>query len=145
MHIEQGTLAREGKALTNFGEQLPGPQSDLARESLKDPYQSDFLTVGSEAHEREIEAALVQHITQFLLELGAGFAFVGRQVHLEVGAPKDAPPSACCSAKAKLASSPSTPFETPTSPWASPNTDSSKLYPRTWKPICPASSKLSVS
>ena len=85
MHIEQGTLAREGKALTNFEQHLPKPQSDLARESLKDPYHFDFLTVGSEANEREIEAALVQHITRFLLELGAGFAFVGRQVHLEVG------------------------------------------------------------
>lgn len=85
MHIEQGTLAREGKALTNFEERLPKPQSDLARESLKDPYHFDFLTVGSEANEREIETALVQHITQFLLELGAGFAFVGRQVHIEVG------------------------------------------------------------
>lgn len=85
IHIEQGTLAREGKALTNFQLKLPKPQSDLARESLKDPYHFDFLTVGSEANERQIETALVQHITQFLLELGAGFAFVGRQVHLEVG------------------------------------------------------------
>lgn len=85
MHIEQRTLEREGQALTNFEQRLPKPQSDLARESLKDPYRFDFLTVGSEANEREIEAALVQHITRFLLELGAGFAFVGRQVHLEVG------------------------------------------------------------
>ncbi len=85
LHIENRTLEREGKALTNFEQQLPKPQSDLARESLKDPYHFDFLTVGAEANEREIEAALVQHITRFLLELGAGFAFVGRQVHLEVG------------------------------------------------------------
>src|SRR4051812_31072874 len=85
MHIEQRTLDREGKALTNFEQHLPKPQSDLARESLKDPYRFDFLTVGAEANEREIEAALVQHITRFLLELGAGFAFVGRQVPLEVG------------------------------------------------------------
>jgi predicted nuclease of restriction endonuclease-like (RecB) superfamily len=85
MHIEQGTLAREGKALTNFEARLPKPQSDLARESLKDPYRFDFLTVGTEADEREIEAALVQHITRFLLELGTGFAFVGRQFHVEVG------------------------------------------------------------
>jgi predicted nuclease of restriction endonuclease-like (RecB) superfamily len=85
LHIEQRTLEREGKALTNFEHHLPKPQSDLARESLKDPYRFDFLTVGAEANEREIEAALVQHITRFLLELGAGFAFVGRQVHLEVG------------------------------------------------------------
>ena len=85
LHIEQRTLEREGKALTNFAKQLPKPQSDLARESLKDPYRFDFLGVGQEASEREIEAALVQQITQFLLELGAGFAYVGRQVHLEVG------------------------------------------------------------
>jgi predicted nuclease of restriction endonuclease-like (RecB) superfamily len=85
LHIEQRTLEREGKALTNFEQHLPKPQSDLARESLKDPYRFDFLTVGAEANEREIEAALVQHITRFLLELGAGFAFVGRQVQLEVG------------------------------------------------------------
>lgn len=85
MHIEQRTLEREGKAITNFDQQLPKPQSDLARESLKDPYHFDFLSVGAEANEREIESALVTHITRFLLELGAGFAFVGRQVHLEVG------------------------------------------------------------
>lgn len=64
---------------------LPKPHSDLARESLKDPYLFDFLGVGNEASERTIEEAIVHHITRFLLELGAGFAFVGRQVHLEVG------------------------------------------------------------
>jgi predicted nuclease of restriction endonuclease-like (RecB) superfamily len=85
LHIEQHTLERQGKALTNFEQHLPKPQSDLARESLKDPYRFDFLRIGTEAHEREIESALVHHITRFLLELGAGFAFVGRQVHLEVG------------------------------------------------------------
>lgn len=84
LHIEQRTLDREGKALTNFDQLLPKPQSDLARETLKDPYRFDFLSIGIEAQEREIEAALVTHITQLLLELGAGFAFVGRQVHLEV-------------------------------------------------------------
>jgi predicted nuclease of restriction endonuclease-like (RecB) superfamily len=85
IHIETRLLERTGKAVTNFSERLPAPGSDLARESLKDPYLFDFLDVGKEADEREIEAALVKHITQFLLELGAGFAFVGRQVHLEVG------------------------------------------------------------
>jgi len=85
LHIEQRTVEREGKAVTNFAAQLPSPQSDLARESLKDPYRFDFLSLGAEASEREIESALVQHLTRFLLELGAGFAFVGRQVHLEVG------------------------------------------------------------
>ena len=59
--------------------------SDLARESLKDPYRLDFLGLGEEAQERAIEDAIVHHITRFLLELGAGFAFVGRQIHLEVG------------------------------------------------------------
>lgn len=85
IHIETALLERTGKAVTNFGERLPAPGSDLARQSLKDPYLFDFLDVGREADEREIESALVRHITQFLLELGAGFAFVGRQVHLEVG------------------------------------------------------------
>ena len=85
IHIETRRLERSGKAVTNFIERLPAPGTDLARQSLKDPYLFDFLDVGKEADEREIETALVKHITQFLLELGAGFAFVGRQVHLEVG------------------------------------------------------------
>ncbi len=85
IHIETRLLEREGKAVTNFEERLPAPQSDLARESLKDPYRLDFLGVGQEADERAIESAIVQHITRFLLELGAGFAYVGRQVHIEVG------------------------------------------------------------
>lgn len=85
IHIESRLLEREGLAITNFADRLPAPGTDLARQSLKDPYLFDFLDVGQEANEREIEAALVKHITQFLLELGAGFAFVGRQVHLEVG------------------------------------------------------------
>lgn len=85
IHIETRLLERTGKAVTNFSERLPAPGSDLARQSLKDPYLFDFLDVGKEADEREIESALVKHITQFLLELGAGFAFVGRQVQLEVG------------------------------------------------------------
>ncbi len=85
IHIETRLLEREGQAVTNFEAQLPAPQTDLARNMLKDPYLFDFLGVGKEADEREIESAIVQHITRFLLELGAGFAFVGRQVHLEVG------------------------------------------------------------
>lgn len=85
MHIETRLLEREGRAVTNFRQRLPGPDTDLARQSLKDPYLFDFLRMGQKAGERAIEAALVQHITQFLLELGAGFAFVGRQVHVEVG------------------------------------------------------------
>ena len=85
LHIETQSLEREGRAITNFELRLPKPQSDLARESLKDPYRLDFLGLGKEADERAIETALVQHITDFLIELGAGFAFVGRQVPLEVG------------------------------------------------------------
>ncbi len=85
IHIETRRLERSGQAITNFVDRLPMPGSDLAQQSLKDPYLFDFLDVGNEADEREIESALVRHITQFLLELGAGFAFVGRQVHLEVG------------------------------------------------------------
>ena len=85
MQIEMRLLERSGKAVTNFADQLPKPQSDLARESVKDPYRFDFLGLTDEAHEREIENALVKHVTEFLLELGAGFAFVGRQVLLDVG------------------------------------------------------------
>jgi predicted nuclease of restriction endonuclease-like (RecB) superfamily len=85
IHIETRLLEREGRAVTNFAASLPASQSDLARETLKDPYLFDFLGIGREADEREVESALVQHISRFLLELGAGFAFVGRQVHIEVG------------------------------------------------------------
>ena len=85
IHIETRLLERSGTAVTNFTARLPKPQSDLARESLKDPYRFDFLGLGNEAQERDIEHALVKHVTEFLLELGAGFAFVGRQVLLDVG------------------------------------------------------------
>ncbi len=85
IQIELRSLEREGQAITNFADRLPAPDSDLAQQALKDPYLFDFLGVAKEAHEREIEAALVQHVTRFLLELGAGFAFAGRQVHIEVG------------------------------------------------------------
>ena len=85
IHIETRLLERTGKAVTNFDLSLPKPLSDLARESLKDPYRLDFLGLGREAGERAIEDALVKHVTEFLLELGAGFAFVGRQVLLDVG------------------------------------------------------------
>lgn len=85
IHIETRLLEREGQAITNFALQLPAPQSDLARNLLKDPYIFDFLDIGQEANERAIETAMVEHITRFLLELGAGFAYVGRQVPLEVG------------------------------------------------------------
>jgi predicted nuclease of restriction endonuclease-like (RecB) superfamily len=85
IQIERRMYKRSGKAITNFTVQLPAHLSDLARESLKDPYRLDFLGLGEEAQERAIEDAIVHHITRFLLELGAGFAFVGRQVHIEVG------------------------------------------------------------
>ncbi|GAK27509.1 PDDEXK nuclease domain-containing protein [Serratia liquefaciens] len=85
MQIESHLLQRSGTAVTNFDVSLPQAQSDLARESLKDPYRFDFLGLTEEAQEREVENALVKHVTEFLLELGAGFAFVGRQVLLDVG------------------------------------------------------------
>lgn len=85
VQIESRLHERSGKAITNFDRTLPPPQSDLAREALKDPYTFDCLSLSEEAQERDLERGLVQHIQQFLLELGAGFAFVGRQVRLEVG------------------------------------------------------------
>ena len=85
MQIESRLLERSGTAVSNFPATLPKPNSDLAHESLKDPYRFDFLGLTDEAQEREIENALVTHVTEFLLELGAGFAFVGRQVLLDVG------------------------------------------------------------
>ena len=85
MQIETRSIERSGSAVTNFEASLPKPQSDLARESIKDPYRFDFLGLTDEAQEREVEHALVKHVTEFLLELGAGFAFVGRQVLLDVG------------------------------------------------------------
>ncbi|MCU0754564.1 MAG: PDDEXK nuclease domain-containing protein [Xanthomonadales bacterium] len=84
VHIRNRLQQRQGAAVTNFEARLPAPHSALAQESLKDPYLFDFLGLGDDAQEREIETGLVRHITQFLLELGAGFAFVGRQYRLEV-------------------------------------------------------------
>lgn len=85
MQIESCLLQRSGTVVTNFDIRLPQAQSDLARESLKDPYRFDFLGLTEAAQEREVEDALVKHVTEFLLELGAGFAFVGRQILLDVG------------------------------------------------------------
>ena len=84
IQIESKLFERQGKATTNFTQAMPPSQSDLARELLKDPYNFEFLTVQHDAEEREIERGLVAHIQKFLLELGAGFAFVGRQYHLEI-------------------------------------------------------------
>jgi predicted nuclease of restriction endonuclease-like (RecB) superfamily len=76
---------RQGAAITNFSLRLPPPQSALAQETLKDPYLFDFLGLADDAHERDIENALIRHITRFLIEMGSGFAYVGRQFRLEVG------------------------------------------------------------
>lgn len=84
-HIKNRLFDRQGQAITNFEVRLPATQAALAQESLKDPYLFDFLGLGEDALERDIETALVRHITRFLLELGGGFAFVGRQFRLEVG------------------------------------------------------------
>ena len=86
-HIDNQLYERQETApkIDNFSERLPAPQSDLFRQTLKSPYIFDFLGIGEEAHEREIEKALVDHITTFMLELGKGFAFVGKQYHIEVG------------------------------------------------------------
>lgn len=83
--IRSGAHARQGKAVTNFDQILPAPQSDLARQTLKDPYIFDFLTLQEPFHERELETNLLHQLERFLLELGQGFAFVGRQMHMEVG------------------------------------------------------------
>ena len=85
IQIETGLYLRQGKAVTNFELTMPKLQSDLANELLKSPYNFDFLGLGDEAHERDIEAAMMRHIRDYLLELGVGFAFVGSQYRLEVG------------------------------------------------------------
>jgi len=85
MQIENQTHRRIGKAVTNFPHTLPPPDSDLAAQTFKDPYLFDFLGTADLRREAEVERALVDHVQSFLLELGTGFAFVGRQVHLEVG------------------------------------------------------------
>lgn len=85
LQIKNKLFDRTGAALTNFDKQLESSQANLAAQVLKDPYHFDFLGLGDEAQERDIENALMWHITRFLLELGAGFAFLGRQVRLDVG------------------------------------------------------------
>ncbi len=85
MWIESDLYSRQGKAITNFKTTLPEFNSDLAEQTLKDPYYFDFLTISEKAKEREVELGLVAHIQKLLLELGQGFAFIGRQVHLNVG------------------------------------------------------------
>jgi predicted nuclease of restriction endonuclease-like (RecB) superfamily len=82
--IETRLHRREGKAITNFAAALPAPQSDLAHQTLKDPYIFDFLTIDAGARERDLELGLLNHVQKFLVELGVGFAFVGRQYPLDV-------------------------------------------------------------
>ena len=82
--IDLELFKRKGKAITNFKNTLPKPHSELAIETLKDPYKFDFLTLGERVLEKDIEEQLTEHITLFLLELGAGFSFVGRQIPLKI-------------------------------------------------------------
>jgi len=84
-HIETWDYQRSGKAISNFSDKLPSPQSDLAQQSFKDPYVLDFLGLQDDFIEKEMEDAIISHITKFLLELGKWYAFVGRQYHLEIG------------------------------------------------------------
>jgi len=84
MQMEGKLFERTGKMINNFAVTLPAPQADLARETLKNPYNFDFLTIGERAKERDLEQALAEHIQHFLLELGQGFAYMGRQFPLEV-------------------------------------------------------------
>ena len=76
---------RHGKAQNNFPATLPPPESDMAVQVFKDPYMFDFLGTDAPRREQQLEQGLIDHIQKFLLELGQGFAFVGRQVHLEIG------------------------------------------------------------
>lgn len=83
--IKSKLVERQNLNISNFDTYLPSLQSELAKESLKDPYIFDFLTISEPFAERELELALVKHIEKFLIELGTGFAFVGRQYHLNIG------------------------------------------------------------
>ena len=84
LQIKSNLYERQGKSINNFKNTLPEPFSDLANQTLKDPYVFDFLTLDINYRERDIEKQLIQHITKFLLELGKGFAFIGQQYHLQV-------------------------------------------------------------
>lgn len=83
--VESSLYHRQGRAVSNFSRTLPAPQSELAQQILKDPYTFDFLSLGAEAQERDLERGLLEHVRSFLLELGKGFSLVGSQYHLEVG------------------------------------------------------------
>ncbi|HVI45803.1 MAG TPA: PDDEXK nuclease domain-containing protein [Chitinophaga sp.] len=83
--IEGNLYQRTGKAINNFHQSLPSAQSDLAKEIIKDPYKFDFLTMSERYHEKDLENALITHIKNFLLELGAGFSYVGQQYQIAIG------------------------------------------------------------
>jgi predicted nuclease of restriction endonuclease-like (RecB) superfamily len=83
--IDSNLFARQGSALTNFSRTLPAEQSELAQQIIKDPYSFDFLALGPDMLERDLERGLLEHLRSLILELGKGFAFVGSQYHLEVG------------------------------------------------------------
>lgn len=85
IQIETNAHLRFGKAQNNFPATLPPADSDMAVQIFKDPYLFDFLGTDAPRRETELERGLMSHIQKFLLELGQGFAFVGRQVHLELG------------------------------------------------------------
>ena len=84
LQIDSKLHQRQGKAITNFSTNLPAPQSDLANETLKNPYVFDFLSIGEKMQERDLENALIKHLKKFMLELGKGFAYVGNQYNLDV-------------------------------------------------------------
>ncbi len=84
LQIKTDLFKRQGKSITNFKNTLPEPFSELAQQTLKDPYIFDFMTMSKPYYEKDIEKQLVSHVTKFLLELGKGFAFVGQQYHLEI-------------------------------------------------------------
>lgn len=83
--IDSGLYARQGTALTNFSRTLPKEQSELAQQIIKDPYSFDFLSLGADMLERDLERGLIEHLRSLILELGKGFSFVGTQYHLEIG------------------------------------------------------------
>jgi predicted nuclease of restriction endonuclease-like (RecB) superfamily len=85
LQIERRLHERAGKAISNFQATLPPSSSDLAQEATKDPYVFDFLDMTASSNERDLERQLIDHVERFLLELGRGFAFVGRQMRLDVG------------------------------------------------------------
>lgn len=84
LQVKSKLYHRQGKAITNFDSTLPTPQSDLAQQTIKDPYVFDFMALTAPFREKDIEDQLVNHVSKFLLELGKGFAFIGKQYHLTV-------------------------------------------------------------